>query len=113
MKKVHIEELKKLGNWYYLDALNNTKDTLRYEYLKSLRKVHKLKNKNRILCARRKSLIKELSYDQFIDTLLFTKALYCLSSLSEQIGKNSYKIMKLRTEYRQLESYYKINGRNQ
>ena len=110
MKKVHIEELKKLDNWYHLDVLNNTKDTLRYEYLKSLRKVHKLKNSNKILSAKRSYLYgKMITLTQKdYNTLSVIATTLNIQRLSEKMGKNSYKIMKLRTEYRQLESYYKI-----
>lgn len=80
----------------YTEALNENQEKLNKNRLK---KIHRLKRKNRILSDRRKSTEDRL----FIEAIKFTggsvilKRLKHIMKLSEQIGKNSAKIQRLRT----------------
>lgn len=121
MKKSHIEELKYLRyrmNIPVSDYNNFTNEKyIRLEYLKSLRKIIKLKNSNRILCAKRKSLISK--FNKYHTTTIkgvdirvlssdtHDSFIFLINKISEEIGKNTYKIQKLRTEYKQLEKQLK------
>lgn len=80
----------------YIEALNENQDKLNKNRLK---KIHRLKRENRTLSDRRKSTEDRL----FIEAIKFTggsvilKRLKHVMKLSEQIGKNSAKIQRLRT----------------
>ena len=82
----------------YTEALNENQDRLNKNRLK---KIHKLKRKNRILSDRRKStedrLVIEAIVGEDINDLVISKNFRQLYKLSEQIGKNSAKIQRLRT----------------
>jgi hypothetical protein len=109
MKKSHIEELKylKSNNDYFLGQwLLEPEQRIRLRYLQSLRKIIKLKSSNRILCAKRKVLLYRLYNNK--DKVVLSTFITChITQISEQIGKNTYKIQKLRTEYKQLEKQFK------
>ena len=80
----------------YTEALNENQDKLNKNRLK---KIHRLKHENRTLSDRRKATEDRL----FIEAIKFTggsvilKRLKHVMKLSEQIGKNSAKIQRLRT----------------
>lgn len=73
----------------------------RKQNARRLAKIHKLKRENRVLASKRNSLI-----DNMIDASFLTKQIsgykifefsFNLNKISEQIGKNSAKIQRLRT----------------
>lgn len=79
----------------YTDALNENQDKVNKNRLK---KIHKLKRQNRTLSDRRKGLtISKQHYSKAYYQYYSTKDIELLFSLSEQIGKNSAKIQRLRT----------------
>lgn len=79
----------------YTEALNENQDKLNNNRLK---KIHKLKRQNRNLSDRRKGLtISKQNYSKAYYQYYSTKEIDLLFSLSEQIGKNSAKIQRLRT----------------
>lgn len=109
MKLKHKQQLKSIECSYSEYGYIALKYYKQYYHLKSLRKIIKLKNTNLILCARRKSLIK--GFNKFhtatikgVDVRLLgheehNKFLLELNILSEQIGRNSAKIQRLRSSY--------------
>lgn len=80
----------------YTEALNENQDSMNKSRLK---KIHRLKRKNRILSDRRKSTEDRLFIEatKFTGGLVILKRLEHIMKLSEQIGKNSAKIQRLRT----------------
>lgn len=80
----------------YTEALNENQDSMNKSRLK---KIHRLKRKNRILSDRRKSTEDRLFIEaiKFTGGLVILKRLKHIMKLSEQIGKNSAKIQRLRT----------------
>ena len=75
--------------------------TIEQRNKKRLAKIHKLKQENRILASKRKKLIdKEIAqrceyhYHSTYNTYRYSRQ---LCHISEQIGRNSAKIMRLRT----------------
>ena len=70
-----------------------------------LKQIHKLKSENRTLSSRRRVLIDRISKGRFtLGTKSSSKtynALRALEQLSEHIGRNSLKIMQLRTKISQ------------
>ena len=80
----------------YTEALNENQEKLNKNRLK---KIHRLKRKNRILSDRRKSTEDRLFIEaiKFTGGLVILKKLKHVMKLSEQIGKNSAKIQRLRT----------------
>lgn len=80
----------------YTEALNENQDKLNKNRLK---KIHKLKRQNRNLSDRRKSTEDRLFIEaiKFTGDLVILKRLKHVMKLSEQIGKNSAKIQRLRT----------------
>lgn len=101
MKKLHVKKLNSIKyhvSEYGYIPLSQYKE---YYHLKSLRKIIKLKNENRTLCAKRNNLKHEIfeksqSNGWFIAIALLVND---VAELSEQIGKNSHKIRKLRADY--------------
>jgi hypothetical protein len=80
----------------YTEALNENQDKLNKNRLK---KIHRLKRENRTLSDRRKSTEDRLFIEaiKFTGGLVILKRLKHIMKLSEQIGKNSAKIQRLRT----------------
>ena len=80
----------------YTEAMNENQDKTNKNRLK---KIHMLKRKNRILSDRRKSTEDRLFIEaiKFTGDLVILKRLKHVMKLSEQIGKNSAKIQRLRT----------------
>ena len=81
--------------------LDNNPNTINYTNKRRLTKIHKLKRENRVLGDRRKSCYKEVKawFSKHGNTgnaqaLLWLKQ---INKISEKIGKNSAKIMRLRT----------------
>ena len=75
--------------------------TIEQRNKRSLAKIHKLKQENRMLASKRKKLINneiaqrcEYHYPSTYNTYRYSIK---LCRISEQIGKNSAKIMRLRT----------------
>ena len=75
--------------------------TIEQRNKRRLAKIHKLKQENRILASKRKKLIdKEITqrceyhYPSAYNTYMYARH---LCRISEQIGRNSAKIMRLRT----------------
>lgn len=101
MKKLHVKKLNSIKyhvSEYGYIPLSQYKE---YYHLKSLRKIIKLKNENRILCTKRSNLKCEIfeksqSNGWFIAISLLVND---VAELSEKIGKNSHKIRKLRASY--------------
>ena len=98
-------------------------DKLNSKIKSTLRKIHKLKRKNRTLSSRRKELIKATALESKIWLKTVTECILTgrefngirqscennvvklqtqLNKISEQIGKNSAKIQQLRTKISQL-----------
>ena len=85
--------IKEVG--MYTEALNENQDRINSNRLK---KIHRLKSENRTLSDRRKGLtISKEHYSKANYQYYSTKEINLLFSLSEQIGKNSAKIQRLRT----------------
>lgn len=110
MKQSQKKQLQKLKRGYKEYGYIALKDYKHYYYLKALPKIISLKNKNRVLCARRKSLIKGFNKVHTTTTIKgvdvrllshedHNKFLLELNKLSEKIGKNSNKIQRLRSQY--------------
>ena len=80
----------------YTKALNENQDKLNQNRLK---KIHRLKRENRTLSDRRKATEDRLFIEatKFTGGLVILKRLKHVMKLSEQIGKNSAKIQRLRT----------------
>lgn len=101
MKLKHIQQLDSIkyhSKEYGYIAL---KDYKHYHHLKSLNNIISLKSKNRILCAKRRSLMFKLvglSQKDF-NTISIICTTRDIAKLSEQIGKNSNKIQRLRSKY--------------
>ena len=75
--------------------------TIEYRNKRRLAKIHKLKQENRLLASERKKLINneiaqrcEYHYPSAYNTYRYSRR---LCRISEQIGRNSAKIMRLRT----------------
>ena len=101
MKQSYKKQLRKLECGYIEYGYIALKDYKPYYHLKALPKIISLKNKNRMLCARRKSLMFNLvglSQNDF-NTISIICTARDIAILSEQIGKNSNKIQKLRSQY--------------
>lgn len=78
----------------YTEAMNENQDKTNKNRLK---KIHRLKRENRTLSDRRKGLtISKQNYSKAYYQYYSTKEINLLFSLSEQIGKNSAKIQRLR-----------------
>ena len=60
---------------------------------RSLNKIHKLKQENKMLSARRESIV---------NGVLFTENIYNIFQISERIGKNGLRIQHLRTKISKL-----------
>ena len=96
---------------------------INFKIKSTLRKIHKLKQENRTLSSRRKELIKATSLESKIWLKTVTECILTgrefngvrqscennavklqtqLNKISEQIGKNSAKIQRLRTKISQL-----------
>lgn len=107
MRKLDIERLKYLKNFYYEYPLFIRSKEHEYEMvrLKNLGKIHKLKQENKMLSVMRKSIHRKLRICNIEDNLTdynMVCLLGNLNSYSEKIGKNSAKIQRLRTQYQQL-----------
>ena len=81
--------------------LGNNTSKVDYTNKRRLAKIHKLKQENRILASKRKKLIdKEIAqrceyhYPSAYNTYMYARH---ICRISEQIGRNSAKIMRLRT----------------
>lgn len=109
MKLKHKQQLKSIEYSYTEYGYIATKDYKQYYHLKSLRKIIKLKNTNRILCAKRKSMyfnfnllhatrIKGIDI-RLVDHEKHNQYVSSIAKLSEQIGRNSAKIQRLRSSY--------------
>lgn len=109
MKLKHKQQLKSLIHHKHKYGYIALKDYRTFHHLKSLDKIIKLKSANRILCARRKSMIKSFHklYSgtiQGVDIKLLSDKTHkdfinSISLISERIGRNSNKIQRLRSEY--------------
>ena len=76
-----------------------------YTNKRRLAKIHKLKQENRILASKRNRLIAKKMEQSYLYSQVSGYNLYLYSRklcrISEEIGKNSAKIMKLRTLIKQ------------
>lgn len=92
--------------------MNKTQDEVVYEVsykrkqnARRLTKIHKLKQENRVLASRRNRLMNKKiaqmhGFGQMSDIGLYIYSIK-LNRISEQIGKNSAKILRLRTLIKQ------------
>lgn len=101
MKLKHKLQLKSLKDHELRYGFISLNDLKCYHHLRLLPKIIKLKKANRVLISKRKSLQEEiLTKAQSVGCsgtiALLTKE---VANMSEQIGKNSCKIMQLRTRY--------------
>ena len=82
------------------DLLNNEKRNKR-----RLAKIHKLKQENRVLASKRNRIIAKEMEQSYLYSRISGYSLYLYSRklcrISEEIGKNSVKIMRLRTLIKQ------------
>ena len=81
--------------------LDNNTSTFDYTNKRRLAKIHKLKQENRILASKRNKIIdKEIDqahlYNQIFGYSIYQYSIK-LCRISEEIGRNSAKIMRLRT----------------
>lgn len=103
MNKKQQQELKSLEHYKQEYGYLALRDYSKFNYLTSLGKIIRLKNINRTLCDKRKSLqveifVKSQSNGWFV---AITSMSLEVAKLSEQIGKNGHKIQRLRTKYKQ------------
>lgn len=101
MKQSQKKQLQKLKRGYKEYGYIALRDYKPYHHLKALPKIISLKNKNRVLCARRKSLMFNLvglSQKDF-NTISILCTARDIAILSEKIGKNSNKIQRIRSQY--------------
>jgi hypothetical protein len=101
MKVKDKERLKSIEYNYTVYGYIPLKEWREYYYLKSLRKIIKLKRANRILADKRRNLSnthkhKTLNVGWSVTTYLLAIE---IANLSEQIGRNSNKIQRLRNSY--------------
>lgn len=91
-----IETFNVIEVGLYTESLNENQDKTNKNRLK---KIHRLKRKNRTLSDRRKANEDRLVIEatKFTGGLVILKRLKHVMKLSEQIGKNSAKIQRLRT----------------
>lgn len=111
MNKKQQKELNKLKYHEQNCGYIALSDYSSYYYLTSLDKIIKLKNENRVLCSRRKALLKSFNSlhtttIQEVDVRLLHRKTHdqfikSIAKLSEQIGRNGHKIQRLRTKYKQ------------
>lgn len=100
MKIKHIKRLKSIEYGYTEYGYIPLSQYREYYHLKALRKIIKLKNINRKLSNRRIRILNEAKY--YHDSQLRVMYIYHileLQKLSEQIGRNSNKIQRLRSGY--------------
>lgn len=78
---------------------------LQWKNKNRLAKIHQLKRENRVLASRRKSLMNRIIDITFLLDVTRTRItisyVLVINRISEQIGKNSAKIMRLRTLIKQ------------
>lgn len=83
----------------------NDLPTIEQRNKRRLAKIHKLKRENRVLASRRNSLMDKKIAQAFLPDQISGYSIFVYSNhlcyLSEQIGKNSAKIMRLRTMIKQ------------
>lgn len=101
MKIKHKERLKRIEYNYTEYGYIPLNEWREYYHLKALRKIIKLKRANRILADKRSSLQVEV-WEKALDRGWAASILVLtteIAKLSEQIGKNSNKIQRLRNGY--------------
>ena len=96
------------GNFHTSEYTEETTKMINCKIKSTLRKIHKLKRENLVLCARRKSYYKEVKawFGRYGNTGN-DHALFWLGKInktSERIGKNGNKIQRLRTKISQLKA---------
>ena len=100
MKIKHIKRLKSIEYGCTEYGYIPLRQYREYYHLKSLRKIIKLKNINRKLSDRRiKILDKAKYYNDSQLRVIYIDHILELQKLSEQIGRNSNKIQRLRSGY--------------
>ena len=79
--------------------------TVEQRNTRRLAKIHKLKRENRVLASRRNSLIDNMITRSFLPKQMTGYGIYKfshdLNKISERVGKNSAKILRLRTLIKQ------------
>lgn len=101
MKIKHKERLKRIEYNYTEYGYIPLNQWREYYHLKALRKIIKLKRANRILADKRRNLQVEV-YTKSLSrgwTISITACTHEIARLSEQIGRNSSKIQRLRNGY--------------
>lgn len=101
MKIKHKERLKRIEYNYTEYGYIPLNQWREYYHLKALRKIIKLKRANRILSDKRKVLREEIWEKSLTTGWCVAIAILTveISQLSEQIGRNSNKIQRLRNGY--------------
>ncbi len=100
MKIKHVKRLKSIEYGYAEYGYIPLSQYREYYHLKSLRKIIKLKNINRKLSDRRIEILDKAKY--YHDSqlrVMYIDHILELQKLSEQIGRNSNKIQRLRSSY--------------
>ena len=107
MKKVDIEKLNGLKEFYWKNPTCTVsfEDVYEIKRLSNLRRIHKIKQQNRVLADKRNAAYDKmfkLQSESELFACVLLKLVFSISQYSEQIGKNSAKIQRLRTQYQQL-----------
>lgn len=118
MRKKDVQRFKSIC-WYEKEygymALSDYHD---YYKFKCLDKIHKLKRKNKQLSDQRKSIMNQMVFIKETCDLGGTSKIITLTislaRLSEHIGRNSNKIQRMRSSYKQMaaKANRMINGAN-